>query len=76
MILFFDHYCIYLFFSCTLCFDLIFLFRLRFTAGVIPRNNFDGFERLLWRACRGNVFLRSAEIETPIEEPPVEKVFT
>ncbi|KAI5698914.1 hypothetical protein M8J75_013823 [Diaphorina citri] len=26
------------------------------------------FERMLWRACRGNVFLRQAEIETPLED--------
>jgi hypothetical protein len=45
----------------------------RFTAGVIPRANFSGFERLLWRACRGNVFLRSSEIEEPIEEPATDK---
>jgi len=24
---------------------------------------------MLWRACRGNVFLRQAEIETPLEDP-------
>ena len=27
------------------------------------------FERVLWRACRGNVFLRQAEIEDPLEDP-------
>ena len=27
------------------------------------------FERMLWRACRGNVFLKQAEIETPLEDP-------
>ena len=27
------------------------------------------FERVLWRACRGNVFLRQAEIEEPLEDP-------
>ena len=24
---------------------------------------------MLWRACRGNVFLRQAEIECPLEDP-------
>jgi V-type H+-transporting ATPase subunit a len=24
---------------------------------------------MLWRACRGNVFLRQAEIEDPLEDP-------
>jgi hypothetical protein len=24
---------------------------------------------MLWRACRGNVFLRQAVIETPLEDP-------
>ena len=27
------------------------------------------FERVLWRACRGNVFLRQAEILEPLEDP-------
>lgn len=27
------------------------------------------FERMLWRVCRGNVFLRTAQIETPLEDP-------
>lgn len=28
-----------------------------------------GFERLLWFACRGNVFLRHEEIMQPLEDP-------
>lgn len=31
-------------------------------AGVIQRERLPAFERLLWRACRGNVFLRQSEI--------------
>uniref|UniRef100_A0A9J8AZA1 V-type proton ATPase subunit a n=1 Tax=Cyprinus carpio carpio TaxID=630221 RepID=A0A9J8AZA1_CYPCA len=27
------------------------------------------FERMLWRVCRGNVFLRQTEIEDPLEDP-------
>ncbi|XP_071860605.1 V-type ATPase subunit a family protein Vha100-1 isoform X4 [Bombus fervidus] len=42
---------------------------LRFVAGVILRERIPAFERMLWRACRGNVFLRQAEIETPLEDP-------
>lgn len=38
-------------------------------AGVIAREKVPAFERILWRACRGNVFLRYAEIETPLEDP-------
>lgn len=33
------------------------------------RERIPAFERMLWRACRGNVFLRQAEIETPLEDP-------
>ena len=42
---------------------------LRFVAGVILRERLPAFERMLWRACRGNVFLRQAEIDTPLEDP-------
>ncbi|KAL3316975.1 hypothetical protein Ciccas_004372 [Cichlidogyrus casuarinus] len=42
---------------------------LDFTAGVILRDRLPAFERMLWRACRGNVFLKQAEIETPLEDP-------
>lgn len=42
---------------------------LSFIAGVIPREKLMSFERLLWRVCRGNVFLRQAPIELPIEDP-------
>jgi hypothetical protein len=41
----------------------------RFVAGVILRERIPAFERMLWRACRGNVFLRQAEIESPLEDP-------
>ena len=42
---------------------------LRFVTGVIARERVPSFERLLWRACRGNVFFKQAEIETPLEDP-------
>ncbi|KAK3857278.1 hypothetical protein Pcinc_036459 [Petrolisthes cinctipes] len=40
-----------------------------FVAGVILRERIPAFERMLWRACRGNVFLRQAEISEPLEDP-------
>ncbi|XP_038847338.1 V-type proton ATPase 116 kDa subunit a1-like isoform X14 [Salvelinus namaycush] len=43
--------------------------RLGFVAGVISRERIPTFERMLWRVCRGNVFLRQAEIEDPLEDP-------
>lgn len=42
---------------------------LGFVAGVILRDRFPAFERLLWRACRGNVLLRNADIEEELQEP-------
>lgn len=43
--------------------------KLGFVAGVILRERLAAFERMLWRACRGNVFLRQAMIESPLEDP-------
>ncbi|XP_019345227.1 V-type proton ATPase 116 kDa subunit a 4 isoform X2 [Alligator mississippiensis] len=43
--------------------------KLGFTAGVIKRERMVPFERLLWRACRGNVYLRYTEMDTPLEDP-------
>ncbi|XP_018023919.1 V-type proton ATPase 116 kDa subunit a 1 isoform X4 [Hyalella azteca] len=43
--------------------------QLGFVAGVILRERVASFERMLWRACRGNVFLRQAQIEEPLEDP-------
>uniref|UniRef100_A0A4W3GTT9 V-type proton ATPase subunit a n=2 Tax=Gnathostomata TaxID=7776 RepID=A0A4W3GTT9_CALMI len=40
-----------------------------FVAGVIKRERIPMFERMLWRVCRGNVFLRQAEIDNPLEDP-------
>uniref|UniRef100_A0A671S9M5 V-type proton ATPase subunit a n=1 Tax=Sinocyclocheilus anshuiensis TaxID=1608454 RepID=A0A671S9M5_9TELE len=37
--------------------------------GVIGRERIPTFERMLWRVCRGNVFLRQADIEDPLEDP-------
>ncbi|XP_028408788.1 V-type proton ATPase 116 kDa subunit a-like isoform X2 [Dendronephthya gigantea] len=43
--------------------------QLGFVTGVIDRERVPAFERLLWRACRGNVFFKQAEIDTPLEDP-------
>ncbi|OQR67522.1 V-type proton ATPase 116 kDa subunit a isoform 1-like [Tropilaelaps mercedesae] len=42
---------------------------LTFFAGVIPREKLMSFERLLWRVCKGNVFLRQVPIELEVEDP-------
>jgi hypothetical protein len=47
----------------------------RFVAGVILRERLPAFERLLWRTCRGLVYLRQAEIETPLEDPSSVSLF-
>lgn len=43
--------------------------RLGFVAGVIQRERVPGFERMLWRISRGNVFLRQVELSEPLEDP-------
>lgn len=35
----------------------------------MPRERVPGFERMLWRISRGNVFLRRAELEESLEDP-------
>ena len=40
-----------------------------FVTGVIAREKIPAFERILWRACRGNVFLRQTAIEHPLDDP-------
>lgn len=42
---------------------------LGFVTGVIPRDKVNGFERVIWRATRGNVFMRHEEIQQPIKDP-------
>lgn len=41
--------------------------QLGFITGVIQRDRVLSFERVLWRACRGNVFLRQVEIEEEMQ---------
>lgn len=40
-----------------------------FLAGVLPTARFPSFERMLWRVCRGNVFIRRTHLEEPILDP-------
>uniref|UniRef100_A0A914CUR7 V-type proton ATPase subunit a n=1 Tax=Acrobeloides nanus TaxID=290746 RepID=A0A914CUR7_9BILA len=46
--------------------------RLNFVNGVIKRERLLVFERVLWRACYGKVFLRQAEISESIAEAATE----
>ncbi|KAK2164225.1 hypothetical protein LSH36_67g01003, partial [Paralvinella palmiformis] len=39
---------------------------LSYVAGVLPRERLPGFMRLLWFACRGNIFIRHAEVDKPL----------
>ncbi|KAM5255581.1 V-type proton ATPase 116 kDa subunit a 4 [Ctenodactylus gundi] len=43
--------------------------KLGFTAGVIHRERMASFEKLLWRVCRGNVYLKFTEVDTLLEDP-------
>ncbi|XP_037802746.1 V-type proton ATPase 116 kDa subunit a1-like isoform X1 [Penaeus monodon] len=43
--------------------------QLGFVAGVTLRERMPMFERMLWRVCRGNVFVRRADIQQPLEDP-------
>ncbi|KAM5171426.1 V-type proton ATPase 116 kDa subunit a 4 [Mantella aurantiaca] len=43
--------------------------KLGFTAGVIGRERMAAFERLLWRVCRGNIYLKYSELDTALEDP-------
>jgi V-type H+-transporting ATPase subunit a len=49
--------------------------QLGFIAGVIARERVIGFERMLWRISRGNVFLRHADIEKPFTDPKTVETF-
>lgn len=48
--------------------------RLGFVAGVVNRERVPAFERMLWRISRGNVFVRQAEIEKPMEDPATVRI--
>lgn len=42
--------------------------------GVISRAKMQTFERILWRALRGNLYLKYAEIDEPITDPETDEV--
>lgn len=48
--------------------------QLGFVAGVIARERIPGFERMLWRVCRGNIFLRRVDIEQPFKDPTTVRI--
>lgn len=43
--------------------------KLGFLCGLVPREKSMAFERILFRATRGNVFLNQAEVEEPVIDP-------
>uniref|UniRef100_A0A0N7ZA30 V-type proton ATPase subunit a n=1 Tax=Scylla olivacea TaxID=85551 RepID=A0A0N7ZA30_SCYOL len=43
--------------------------QLGFVCGVTNRERMPMFERMLWRVCRGNVFVRQSEVQQPLEDP-------
>ncbi|KAJ7978504.1 V-type proton ATPase subunit a [Quillaja saponaria] len=43
--------------------------KLGFLTGLVPRQKSMAFERILFRATRGNVFLRQAVVEDPVTDP-------
>jgi len=43
--------------------------RFNITAGVIDRSRMIGFERMLWRVSKGNVFVKFADIDEAMEDP-------
>ncbi|XP_037015157.2 V-type proton ATPase 116 kDa subunit a 4 isoform X2 [Artibeus jamaicensis] len=43
--------------------------KLGFTAGVINRERMASFERLLWRVCRGNIYLKFSEMDVVLVDP-------
>uniref|UniRef100_A0A8C4N3B2 V-type proton ATPase subunit a n=1 Tax=Eptatretus burgeri TaxID=7764 RepID=A0A8C4N3B2_EPTBU len=42
---------------------------LGFVAGVIAREKLPPFERMLWRVCRGNVYVQRSHIDVTLEDP-------
>ncbi|KAI9470042.1 MAG: V-type ATPase, V0 complex, 116kDa subunit family [Benjaminiella poitrasii] len=47
---------------------------LGYVTGVIARSRIQTFERVLWRSLRGNLYMKSAEIDEPIVDPDTDSV--
>lgn len=47
----------------------VYVINFSFIAGVLNRDKVSSFELMLWRMCKGNVFLKTAEIEELTEDP-------
>ncbi|CAD6199423.1 unnamed protein product [Caenorhabditis auriculariae] len=45
-----------------------------YLVGIIRREQLNGFERVLWRACHHTAYLRSADVAEPLEDANGEKV--
>jgi len=45
------------------------IIKVGFITGVIKRDKFPAFERVLWRSTRGNLFMKHADIEDKIKDP-------
>ena len=43
--------------------------KLGFLTGLVPREKSMAFERILFRATRGNIFLKQAVVEDPVVDP-------
>ncbi|XP_045028885.1 LOW QUALITY PROTEIN: V-type proton ATPase 116 kDa subunit a1-like [Daphnia magna] len=43
--------------------------RFRFVTGVVSTEKAQGFERMLWRAGRGNIYLRISPLAEPLKDP-------
>lgn len=43
--------------------------KLGFLTGLVPRDKAMAFERIIFRATRGNVFLKQAVLEDPVIDP-------
>ncbi|XP_054158134.1 V-type proton ATPase 116 kDa subunit a 1-like [Oppia nitens] len=49
---------------------------INFIAGTILRQKFQSFQQMLWRVCRGNIFLRQVDIEERLEDPKTGEMHT
>lgn len=43
--------------------------KLGFVTGLVPREKSIAFERILFRATRGNVLLKQAVVDNPVTDP-------